>query len=110
VLIYKILLPDEWASFEAAGRFDGSPLDRASGFVHCSARDQVSGTARRFFGTEPSLVIVAIDTDALGAAVRWEEAPDGGVFPHVYASVPLDAVAAVHRVSGASSVDDIPWA
>jgi len=51
-------------------------------------------------------VVVAIDDGALGDAVRWEPVPDGGVFPHVYASVPLDAVVSVHRVAGASSVDD----
>jgi hypothetical protein len=28
MLIYKILLPAEWAEFETAGRFDGSPFDR----------------------------------------------------------------------------------
>jgi hypothetical protein len=27
VLIYKILLPDEWAAFEAAESFDGSQFD-----------------------------------------------------------------------------------
>lgn len=104
MLIYKILLPAEWAAFEAAGRFDGSPFDRASGFVHCSSREQVAATAARVFGAEPELVVVAVDADPLGDAVRWERAPDGGIFPHVYASLPLDAVTAVHRVAGAPAV------
>ena len=105
MLIYKILLPAEWAAFETAGRFDGSPFDHSSGFIHCSSRTQVGATAVRVFGQEPELVVVAVETDALGDVVRWEAAPDGGTFPHVYASVPLDAVVAVHRVAGASSVD-----
>ncbi|MFV2102344.1 DUF952 domain-containing protein [Micromonospora sp. LOL_024] len=50
VLIYKILLPGEWAEFQAAGRFDGSPFDRESGFIHCSSRAQLPGTAARVFG------------------------------------------------------------
>ncbi|RIV39811.1 DUF952 domain-containing protein [Micromonospora radicis] len=33
-----MLLPDEWAEFQAAGRFTGSPFDQDSGFVHCSSR------------------------------------------------------------------------
>ncbi|MEU1887534.1 DUF952 domain-containing protein [Micromonospora rifamycinica] len=106
MLIYKILLPAEWAEFEAAGRFDGSPFDHTSGFVHCSSREQVGATALRYFAQEPALVVAALDTRLLGAAVRWEDATDGGSFPHVYAALPLDAVVAVHRVSGASSVDD----
>jgi uncharacterized protein (DUF952 family) len=103
--IYKILLPAEWAEFETQGRFDGSPLDRRSGFVHCSARDQVAATARRFFADQPALVVVALDERALGDAVRWEAAPDGGVYPHVYASLPRGAVLAMHQVAGATVVD-----
>src|SRR4051812_11228711 len=58
VLIYKILLPAEWAEFEAAGRFDGSPLDRRDGFIHCSSREQLAGTAQRYFGDQPDLVVL----------------------------------------------------
>ena len=104
ILIYKILLPVEWAAFEAAGQFDGSEFDRASGFIHCSAREQVAATAARFFPTEPDLVLVGLDADALGDQVRWEQAPDGGPYPHVYASVPMSAVRSVHRAAGAAAI------
>ncbi|WKU03206.1 DUF952 domain-containing protein [Micromonospora sp. HUAS LYJ1] len=105
MLIYKILLPAEWSEFEADGAFGGSPFDRSSGFVHCSSRAQVAATAVRFFAAEPALVVVALDTRRLGAAVRWEDSPDGGSFPHVYSALPLDAVVGVHPVAGASAVD-----
>ncbi len=107
VLIYKILLPTQWAEFEATGRFDGSPFDRSSGFVHCSSREQVGGTAMRVFEQEPALVVIALDTQILGKSVRWEQASHGGLYPHVYAPLPLSAVVAVHQVAGASSVDDV---
>ncbi len=105
MLIYKILLPTEWAEFETTGRFDGSPFDRSSGFIHCSSREQVGATAVRVFGQEPALVVVAVQTRALGESVRWEAAPDGGPFPHVYGPIPLSAVVAVHEVAGAGAVD-----
>ncbi|MGN9914328.1 DUF952 domain-containing protein [Phytohabitans sp. LJ34] len=105
MLIYKILLPAEWAEFEAAGRFDGSPFDHASGFIHCSSREQVGPTALRVFPDEPELVVAAIDADALGESVRWEESADG-VFPHVYAPVPRAAVTAVYQVAGAGAVEE----
>jgi uncharacterized protein (DUF952 family) len=107
VLIYKILLPTEWAEFETTGRFDGSPFDRNSGFIHCSSREQVGGTATRMFAQEPALVVVALDTQMLGESVRWEEGPDSGLFPHVYAALPLSALVAIHRIARASSVDDV---
>jgi uncharacterized protein (DUF952 family) len=65
----------------------------------------VGGTAIRVFEHEPALVVVALDTQMLGKSVRWEEAPHGGLYPHVYATLPLSAVVAVHRIAGASSVD-----
>ena len=107
MLIYKILLPGEWDEFEAAGRFDGSPFDRASGFIHLSARDQVADTARRVFATEPALVVVAIDESVVAESLRWESTADHGRFPHVYGALPREAVAAVFAVAGASEIDDV---
>ena len=101
MLIYKILLPAEWAEFEAAGRFDGSPLDRQDGFIHLSTREQVAATAGRFFAGEPELVILAVDAGAVQEALRWESG-----FPHVYASLPRAAVTAVHRITDPATVDD----
>ena len=61
----------------------------------------------RVFAQEPALVVVALDTQVLGESVRWEEAPNNGLFPHVYAALPLSAVVVVHRIAGASSVDGV---
>jgi uncharacterized protein (DUF952 family) len=106
VLIYKILLPHEWDAFDATGTFEGSPFDRDSGFIHCSSREQVARTAMRVFPDEPALVVAAVDTAALEGSLRWEDASDGGVFPHIYASLPRSAVTAVYQVAGAPAVDE----
>ena len=105
MLIYKILLPEEWATFHAAGRFDGSPFDHSSGYIHCSTRAQVATTATRVFADAPALVIVALDPDRL-TDVRWEESPNRGVFPHVYAPLTLAAVTAIHHATSAAAVDE----
>ena len=106
MLIYKILLPGEWARLEADGSYDGTPFDHSSGFIHCSSDVQVAETARRVFGGEPELVVVAIDADQLGETVRWEPAPDRGeLFPHIYGPLPMSAVTSVRRVAGAEAID-----
>jgi uncharacterized protein (DUF952 family) len=107
VPIYKILLPAEWDAFEAAGRFDGSPFDQDSGFIHLSGRDQVAETARRVFANEPALVIVAIDEGVVAESLRWETSPDHGRFPHVYGSLPGEAVVATFPVAGAADIDSV---
>lgn len=104
MLIYKILRPHEWADFDSSGSFVGSPDDTRDGFVHFSSRAQVADTARRIFGDEPELVIVAVDADALGDTLRWEKG-GSGTFPHVYAAIARESVVAVHRVHGADQID-----
>jgi len=106
VLIYKILLPAEWEQLEAGGSYDGTPFDHESGFIHCSSGAQVAETAKRVFGGEPELVVVAVDPDKLGETVRWEQAPDRGeLFPHIYGPLPMSAVTSVVRVAGAEAID-----
>jgi len=102
-VIYKILLPAEWAAFEADGVFAGSPLDLADGFVHLSTDAQVHRTAARFFAGEPALVVLSVDASAFGEALQWETNAHG-TFPHLYAPLPMAAVKKVRLVSDISDL------
>lgn len=66
----------------------------SEGFIHCSTREQVLSTARRFYAGRSGLVILCIETAKLGETLRYEAA-DGELFPHCYAAIPLDAIPAV---------------
>jgi uncharacterized protein (DUF952 family) len=90
--IYKICPGTLWREAEAAGRFDGAPIDRADGFIHFSTRDQAMETAARHFGGQTDLLLIAIDGAALGAALKYETSRGGALFPHLYAPLPLAAV------------------
>lgn len=105
--VYKILRPAEWMDFEAAGRFDGAPIDLADGYVHLSAADQVAQTLALYFADEPAPVIVACDAVAMGEALRWEASRGGALFPHFYgvlerahvtAAAPAPRIDGVHRL------------
>ena len=87
--IYKILARAEWAAAEAAGRYDGSAVDLTDGFIHFSTAAQAGETARRHFAGQPDLVVLEIEADDLGEALRWEPSRGGDLYPHLYA--PLDA-------------------
>jgi uncharacterized protein (DUF952 family) len=90
--IYKICPRALWREAERQGRFDGSPADRADGYIHFSTADQLAETADRHFRGQRGLVLVAVDAAALGPALRWEEAREGALFPHLYGPLPLSAV------------------
>ena len=84
MLILKILRRPEWDAFRAAGETLGAPIDIADGYIHFSTAAQVAETAAKWFTTESDLVLVACNTDALGAALKWEESRGGALFPHLY--------------------------
>jgi uncharacterized protein (DUF952 family) len=90
--VYKIAPVALWRAAEAAGRFDGAPVDLADGFIHFSTAGQVRETAARHFAGQDDLVLAAIDAAALGEALKFEPSRGGALFPHLYGPLPLDAV------------------
>ncbi|PTT83524.1 DUF952 domain-containing protein, partial [Pseudomonas sp. HMWF010] len=83
-LIYKILARSEWDAAEAAGAFTGSAVDLADGFIHFSAADQAQATAAKWFVGQSDLLLLGVEAESLGDALRWEESRDGALFPHLY--------------------------
>lgn len=107
--IYKLMSRAAWEGFQAAGRFTGSAADRADGFIHYSAADQVAGTAAKHFAGQRDLVLVAVDGALLGEALRWEPSRGGQFFPHGYAPLPRAAViAALPLAADAAGVAILP--
>lgn len=84
MMIYKILRADEWAALSDRGEMAGAPADVRDGFVHFSTAEQLSGTARRHFAGESELELLACDSTAMGADLRWEPSRGGALFPHLY--------------------------
>jgi uncharacterized protein (DUF952 family) len=93
-LAYKILLPGEWAALRREGSFAGAPVDVADGFIHMSTAAQLEETLRKHFAGIEALYIAAVDVAALGPLIRWEPSRGGALFPHLYGTLPLDAVVA----------------
>ena len=90
--IYKISPAGLWREAEQAGAFTGAPVDLADGFIHFSTAGQVRETAARHFAGQADLVLMAVDGDALGTALRYEPSRGGALFPHLYGTLPLSAV------------------
>lgn len=86
--VYKILPRADWQAARAAGRYAGSALDLADGFIHFSTAAQAQETARRHFAGQADLVVLEVEADDLGEALRWEPSRGGDLFPHLYG--PLD--------------------
>jgi len=93
--VYKILARGEWAVAVAGGSFEGSAVDLQDGFIHFSTAAQAQETARRHFAGQAGLVVLEVEADDLGAALRWEASRGGDLFPHLYGPLAVDRVRAV---------------
>lgn len=91
-MIFKICHRAEWALAEKNGAYSGSAKDRDDGFLHFSTAAQLAGTLARYYAEAHDLVLIAVDADALGSALKYEPSRDGALFPHLYGTLPLSAV------------------
>jgi uncharacterized protein (DUF952 family) len=90
--IYKIVPAELWREAEASGVFHGSPVDLADGFIHFSSAAQVEETAAKHFAGQQDLLLVRVDADTLGPALKWEPSRGGALFPHFYGALALESV------------------
>ena len=95
-MIFHIALRAEWDA--ARDSVYIPPSLAAEGFIHCSTRDQVAGTANLFYRGRTDLVLLVIDEGLLAASLRYET-PLGKndvraalSFPHIYGPLNFDAV------------------
>jgi uncharacterized protein (DUF952 family) len=91
-VIYKICRQDEWQEAIRAGVFRGAPVDLRDGYIHFSTREQLAETAARHFSGQADLLLVAVNADALGPALKWEPSRGGALFPHLYSTLALGAI------------------
>ena len=89
---FKILSRADWRAALAEGRYDGSAADRADGYIHLSAADQLEATAAKHYAGQAELMLVEVDLTALGDALIWEPSRGGALFPHLYGELPVNAV------------------
>ncbi len=81
-----------WREAEKAGSFHGAPIDIQDGYLHFSTAEQVDETAAKHFAGQNNLLLIAIDANSLGEALRYEPSRGGDLFPHLYAPLNLSAV------------------
>ena len=89
MLIFKIFRRPEWNTLKSAGQTLGAPIDLADGYIHFSTAAQVAETAAKHFADQSDLVLVAVQTDTLGADLKWEASRGGALFPHLYRALTL---------------------
>ncbi len=94
-IIYTMVRDADWRAAQTAGAYDGSAEDRRDGFLHFSTAAQLRASAAKHRAGQPDLWLLSVRADALGADLKWEASAGGtrpGLFPHLYAPLPLSAL------------------
>ena len=91
-VIYKIVPESLWAEARAEGLFRGAAIDLTDGYIHFSTAAQAQETADRHFTGQSGLLLVAVEGEKLGEALKYEPSRGGDLFPHLYAHLPMGAV------------------
>ena len=90
--IYHLADAGAYADACAQGYYEGTAADRADGFIHFSTAATVIESAAKHRAGHPNLLLIAADPSLLGESLRWEEARNGVLFPHLYGVMPISAV------------------
>ena len=110
--IYKILGLDDWEAAQLTGRFTGAEVDVKDGYIHFSTAAQAAETGRKYFSSRLDLILLEIEADDLGVALKWEPARGGDLFPHLYGALDCRLVRSVRSVAlgadGAPILTDLP--
>lgn len=96
--IYKICPRSAWDEAAAEGVYRGSADDVRDGFIHFSRAGQVEGTLRKHFAGQLDLLLIGVDAELLGEALRFEPSRGGELFPHLYGVLRTDLARSVEPI------------
>lgn len=85
MLIYKVCSKAVWDQIRTLTSWAGSAHDLRDGFIHFSTKNQLAGTLQKHYVGQTDLVLLSIEADTLGDALKWEPSRGGDLFPHLYA-------------------------
>ena len=91
-LIFHMCREAEWKAAKSTGAYKGFSQDQADGFIHFSTVAQIQGSAAKHRTGQDGLVLLTVNPEELGSALKWETSRGGALFPHLYGNLPISAV------------------
>jgi len=97
--IYCLVPAYYWDGYK--GKADYYPRDyEQEGFIHATKGDELLiRVANRVYPEFPEeLLLLVIDEGKIKSEVKYEEAKDGKLYPHIYGPLNTDAIVSVKRM------------
>lgn len=90
-MILHICTNIAWEDSKTKASYEGDTLT-AQGFIHCSTPDQAIEVAGHLFKGQTGLVLLVIDDSKVIPEIKYEDAGNGKLYPHIYGPLNIDAV------------------
>jgi uncharacterized protein (DUF952 family) len=79
--------------------FYETPSLKKEGFIHCSTKEQLKDTIKRYYAHEEMVIVFHIDEAKLTSPLKYEMAASvNEEFPHIYGQLNKDAIAKMERI------------
>lgn len=96
MLIYHIVVPDRWNSFDAAEDYMAESM-ASEGFIHCSYAHQLEAVLKRYYADAEKVFILELDTDKLSSRLVEEPSTNNEIYPHIYGPINRDAIVGIEE-------------
>ncbi len=98
-VIFHVCKKQDWEVAKTTGFYSGVADYNNDNFIHFSEREEVFQSVEKYFSGCSDLILLKVRTELLGPALRWERSRGGKLFPHLYSSLPLEAVIEVQNIN-----------
>lgn len=88
--IYLLMGQAEYQHAKVAGALTRSSLD-SEGFIHACAKSQLARVSNKHYVNVADLLVLSVQKDKVSVEIKWEPAT-GGLYPHIYGPMNMDAV------------------
>lgn len=110
--IYILIAAADYEAAMSFGFHQPASMD-ADRFIHASPPEQLERVANKHYRDKRDVRLLHIDPELVKAEIRWERAA-GGLYPHIYGPLNMDAVVRVTNVftdsEGRIRIDSKEWA
>jgi uncharacterized protein (DUF952 family) len=96
-MIYHIATLEDWVLHHNNATYQPQGYLK-EGFIHCSTKEQVSGVLERYYAGVNNLILLHIDETKLAAELKYEEATNKELFPHVFGPINKEAIVRMERL------------
>ena len=88
--IYVLMSPETLRQSTASGIYAPESLDSEK-FIHASPANQLTRIANKYYTDNDTVHIAVVRKTKVSAPIKWEPAT-GGIYPHIYGELKMDAV------------------